>query len=63
MIDPGPPSMVELDRLASAHSLSAHDAVYLELALRRQLPLASPDAGLRRAIERVGASGVGLDDL
>jgi predicted nucleic acid-binding protein len=34
---------VTLDRLATTHSLSAYDAAYLELALRRFLVLASLD--------------------
>lgn len=48
-------SMIDLDGLASAHGLSAYDAVYLELAIRRQLPLATLDAGL---IKAMGAANV-----
>lgn len=36
-------------RLASRHQLTLHDAAYLELALRRGLPLASLDKDLRSA--------------
>ncbi len=36
-------------RLARQHGLTLHDAAYLELALRRVLPLASFDAALVRA--------------
>ena len=36
-------------RLARAHRLSVYDAVYLELAQREGLPLATLDAELRRA--------------
>lgn len=35
--------------LARDHSLSVHDAAYLELARRRRLPLATLDQALRRA--------------
>jgi predicted nucleic acid-binding protein len=47
-------SMVELDDLAAAHGLTAYDAAYLELALRRRLPLATLDAALRKAIRKAG---------
>ena len=39
--------------LADRHGLTTHDAAYLELARRRRLPLASLDADLRAAAERV----------
>ena len=35
--------------LAAEHGLSVYDAAYLELALRRKLPLASRDDALRKA--------------
>lgn len=35
--------------LAQKHKLTSYDAAYLELALRRNLPLASLDAALRAA--------------
>jgi predicted nucleic acid-binding protein len=41
--------------LAREHRLSAYDASYLELALRRSLPLATLDAQLVQALERSGA--------
>jgi len=41
--------------LAREHRLSAYDASYLELALRRNLPLATLDAQLVQALERSGA--------
>lgn len=41
-------------RLARAHTLSAYDAAYLELAMRRALPLASLDAQLKAAAVAVG---------
>ena len=40
--------------LAEQHGLSVYDAVYLELALRRELPLATRDGALRKAVERSG---------
>ncbi len=43
--------------LALRHDLSAYDATYLELALRRQLPIATVDADLADAA-RVAGVGV-----
>jgi predicted nucleic acid-binding protein len=40
--------------LARAHSLSAYDAAYLELALRRDLAIATLDGPLRKAMRVVG---------
>jgi len=40
--------------LARAHRLSAYDAAYLELALRRGLPLATLDDKLKAAASAVG---------
>jgi predicted nucleic acid-binding protein len=40
--------------LARSHNLSAYDAAYLELALRRGLPLASLDDRLKAAAKAVG---------
>ena len=40
--------------LAAKHGLSVYDAAYLELALRRHLPLASRDAPLRKAARANG---------
>ena len=44
----------ETMHLARAHNLSAYDASYLELAIRRGLPLASLDGKLRAAAMAVG---------
>ncbi len=44
-------------RLAERHGLTVYDAAYLELALRRSLPLATLDEDLRTA---AGAEGVPL---
>jgi predicted nucleic acid-binding protein len=40
--------------LAKEHSLSLYDAVYLELSLRRGLPLATRDAALNKAAKAAG---------
>lgn len=42
--------------LANRHRLSAYDASYLELALRLQVPLATLDKDLRRALEAEGGT-------
>lgn len=44
--------------LADAHRLTVYDAAYLELALRRSLPLATLDADLRRGAEAAGVEVV-----
>lgn len=43
-------------QLARLHKLSAYDAAYLELAVRRGLPLASLDARLKAAAAAVGVA-------
>jgi predicted nucleic acid-binding protein len=53
-IDVEPPSFVILDRLAATHGLSAYDAVYLELALRRSLTLVTLDVQLGNAARSLG---------
>lgn len=40
--------------LARAHRLTAYDAAYMELAIRRALPLATLDEDLRRADAAAG---------
>ena len=40
--------------LAEKHALSAYDATYLELALRKTVPLASRDSALNKAAKRAG---------
>jgi predicted nucleic acid-binding protein len=42
--------------LARGHKLSAYDAAYLELAIRRRLPLATLDEPLKAAAKAVGAT-------
>lgn len=41
-------------QLAQRYKLSAYDAFYLELALRRGLPLATLDEDLRKAAKKAG---------
>lgn len=53
-VDREPVSMPELDALAARHGLSAYDASYLELALRRGLPLATQDKALLAAMAVAG---------
>jgi predicted nucleic acid-binding protein len=44
----------EIFTLARAESLTTYDAAYLELAIRRGLPLATKDRGLRNAGAKTG---------
>ena len=44
----------EILSLAQNHGLTSYDAAYLELALRRGLPLATNDKALARAAKKVG---------
>ena len=53
-LDPEMPDFVSLDRLAATHGLSAYDAAYLELALRRSLVLVSLDERLIAAAKALG---------
>lgn len=47
-------------RLALHHKLTVYDAVYLELAQRRRLPLASLDQDLRAAAMSTGVEVLGV---
>lgn len=44
----------DIAHLARAHNLSAYDAAYLELAIRRGLPLACNDGKLKAAAQATG---------
>lgn len=46
----------KLSDLAIEHGLSVYDAVYLELALRSDLPLATRDGVLNKAARRCGVT-------
>lgn len=45
--------------LCRAHRLTAYDAVYLDLATRRRLPLATLDDDLRTAAKALGVTALG----
>jgi predicted nucleic acid-binding protein len=47
-------------RLAGKHRLTLYDSAYLELALRRRLPLATLDRQLRAAAEGEGVGLLGM---
>lgn len=53
-VDHESPDVITIDRLAATHSLSAYDAAYLDLALRRSLTLVSLDARLVAAAQSLG---------
>jgi predicted nucleic acid-binding protein len=53
-VDREPVAITALDELAAQHGLSAYDAAYLELALRRGLPLATQDTALSAAMTKAG---------
>jgi predicted nucleic acid-binding protein len=46
--------------LFRAHQLTSYDAIYLDLAVRRDLPLATLDAALRKAAGNLGVKLLGL---
>jgi len=50
----------DIRKLAQAHRLTSYDAAYLELAIRRQLPLASLDGDLRKAANAAGVKLITL---
>jgi predicted nucleic acid-binding protein len=52
--DAEPPSTRTLIEIARRYALNAYDACYLELALRRKIPLAARDTPLRKAAGRAG---------
>ena len=55
-VDPDTPGPREMFELAVRHALSSYDAAYLELALRRGLPLACRDGRLRDAALAAGVA-------
>jgi predicted nucleic acid-binding protein len=52
--DSGHAAFHKTSTLAEKYGLSVYDAAYLEVALRRQLPLGSRDRALRSAANRSG---------
>jgi predicted nucleic acid-binding protein len=55
-VDREPVAMTLLDDIAASHGLTAYDAAYLELAIRRNLALATQDAALVAAMVKAGVS-------
>ena len=49
-------AFTRLVELATRHELTIYDATYIELATRRQLPLASNDARMKQAAIRSGVT-------
>jgi|SRR5271154_1542574 len=47
-------ALTKTSELAERHSLSGYDATYLELALRKEIPLATRDAALSKAAKQAG---------
>ena len=45
--------------LCRAHRLTSYDAIYLELAIRRSLPLATLDDDLRKIAKKLGVGLLG----
>ncbi len=54
--EPAPKASTAALALARTHNLTVYDAGYLELAMRRSLPLASLDKDLRAAARKVGVA-------
>ncbi len=59
-VDREPVTITALDELAARHGLSAYDAAYLELAIRRRLPLATLDEALLTAMTQAGVAAATL---
>ena len=56
-LDAGPsPGQRQLFELAMRYKLSSYDAVYLELAMRHGLPIATQDAQLKEASMAAGVA-------
>ena len=52
--EPATAAFRKISELAEKHGLSAYDAAYLEVALRRKLPLGSRDAGVAQQTDGFG---------
>jgi predicted nucleic acid-binding protein len=54
-----PDAFTYLLTLCRGHLLNSYDAIYLDLALRRNLPLATLDDDLRKTAKKLGARLLG----
>jgi predicted nucleic acid-binding protein len=62
--DPLDPVLIlSLPEIARNYDLTNYDAAYLELAIRRKLPLATTDGALRRAASKAGVALLQVTDL
>jgi len=52
-------AFTQLLLLCRTHRLTSYDAIYLDLAIRRSLPLATLDYDLRKAAKKLGVSLLG----
>ena len=59
-VDREPVAISALDEIAARHGLNAYDAAYVELALRRGLPLATSDGALMAAMAKADVAAVAL---
>ena len=59
-IDTSAPTPAQLLDLALRHDLTSYDAIYLDLALRRSLPIATTDQALATAAVAVGVGVVSV---
>lgn len=53
-VDRQPVAISAVDEIAARHGLTAYDAAYLELAMRRGIPLATQDLALIAAMAKAG---------
>lgn len=58
-VDVARPNVEQLCRLCRTHQRTAYDAMYLELALRQNISLATLDTGLKQACREAGVTVIG----
>ena len=61
-VDREPVAITTLDEIAASLGLTAYDAAYIELALRRGLPLATLDQALVKAMAKSGIQAATVRD-
>jgi predicted nucleic acid-binding protein len=59
-VDGSTRALIDILPLCRQHKLTSYDATYLELALRRNLPLATLDSDLRKVAKILGVVLLGL---